>query len=93
MTKHYTDADVEFAANSVAEAAEHAEANEEGHWVEGYSDDFARAILDAVAPAIAARALREEACPIVSDSRDQGLGMGAAQRAIWRRADEIEAGR
>ena len=90
MSKHYTDADVEFAANSVAEAAEHAEANEEGHWVEGYSDDFARAVLDAVAPAIAARALREAA-------DDMALRLsghsGVSVKGLRFRADEIEAGR
>ena len=52
----------------------------------------ARAVLDTVTPAIVGKALKEEASPIVIDSRDQGLGLGAAQRAIWRRADEIEGG-
>ena len=93
MTKPYTDDDVKRALSVRRPDCEH-----ETEWakhgvLEVCEEHSMRATLEAVAPAIAARALREEACPIVSDSRDQGLGMGAAQRAIWRRADEIEADR
>ena len=94
MSKHYTDADLKAAAKSLAKerwsgfvAAQRREP------ITSPNERYARAVLDAVAPTIAARALREAA-------ETWGLGMSATDH--WRgstvaaelrdRADEIEAG-
>lgn len=89
-SEHFTDEDVQAVAEElVADYGSEYSADHLG-W-----KDFewpARKILLAVAPSITARALREEASPLVIDARDQGLGLGAAQRSIWRRSIEIESG-
>lgn len=78
MSKPYTDEDV-AAATVVVKL---------GHDIGGYDDAIAREVLRAVAPVIAARALREFA-----DNNVKAQTAGRMAEDLHARADEIEAGR
>ena len=68
----YTDADVQAAAKAIARLSIQGTAS----WL-----DYSRAAVDAVAPAIAARALREVAEPMIANCDKHGHGEGASIRS------------
>ena len=89
MTKHYTDDEVAASRQHILDNFHSPDHRHATWWIT--PDSGARAVLDAVAPSIAARALREAASAL--PGFDGIRTHGDAARWLRDRADEIEAGR
>jgi hypothetical protein len=88
----YTDADVQAVWNAMVSVA----IDHDSGWVGGYRDDLVTAVLDAVAPAIEVRTLREAAESARAYSKDNNnkllsrVTMRATADWLDARADLLE---